>query len=226
MQQPASSPHLEAAFRYAPDLYFDVREPFKPIRVGITVFEETASSLSFDRTIKIDPDRVAMAIEYAIYWDYDIQHLYELEHVWVYIGHEGEVVHCECSYHGHYLVGLLRDRSNVTNEGRVKLFSQPGKHAMSPIAELFHLLPNVESCCMEEAGKDGLLEPEMFRGEIKTGEDDDRLSELCLKQYCFKPSFEYERLEWDPEIFVSWGQLREEIPVRLRALLSSLADTL
>lgn len=217
------SAHGEAALRYAPDLYFDVLEPFKPVRVGVTVFEETARSPSFDRVVEVDRSRIAMAIEYAIYWDYDIEHLYELEHVWVFVGHGGEVIQCECSSHGHRLIGLLRDRGNVSADGRVRLFSQPGKHAMSPIAELFRLLPNAESCCMEEAGKDGLLEPAMFRGEFKTRPDADRLAEQCLKSYRFRPSFEYELHEWDPALFVPWEQLRREIPVRLNALLASLA---
>lgn len=215
--------HLNAALRYAPDLYFDVMEPFKPVRIGVTVFESTAPSPSFERVVEVDASRTAMAIEYAIYWDYDIQHLYELEHVWVFVGHNGEVVHCECSSHGHRLIGLLRDRSNLSADGRVRLFSQPGKHAMSPIAEFFRLMPNAESCCMEEAGKDGLLEPAMFRGELRTRPDVDLLAKQCLQQYRFQPTFEYVLHEWDPALFVSWEQLRREIPIRLNGLLASLA---
>ena len=33
-----------------------------------------------------------MLIEYAVYMDYDIQHLYELEHMWVAVGEDGTTV--------------------------------------------------------------------------------------------------------------------------------------
>lgn len=92
---------------YAPYLYFDKHEPFFPVRVGVTIFEREGASPSFRRSFSFRDPRVKKIIEYAIYWDYDIQHLYELEHVWVYIGHEGEVIDCEASFHGKYLKGLL-----------------------------------------------------------------------------------------------------------------------
>ncbi|WP_239484033.1 hypothetical protein [Paenibacillus rhizolycopersici] len=223
MSHSLEAAHWEAALRYAPDLYFDVLEPFKPDRVGVTVFEATAPSPSFDRVVEVDGSQTMMAIEYAIYWDYDIQHLYELEHVWIFVGPDGDIVHCECSSHGHRLIGLLRDRSNLSSDGRVQLFSQPGKHAMSPIAEFFRLMPTASSCCMEDAGNDGLLEPAMFRGELRTRPDSDLLARRCLQQYRFQPSFEYALHAWDPSLFVSWEQLRREIPIRLNALLASLA---
>ncbi len=226
MNQDELFPHWDTVRRVAPILYMDRLEPFKPVRVGVTVFEATAPSPSFDRIVHVDPERIRFVVEYAIYWDYDIQHLYELEHVWIYVGRDGRIEGCEGSFHGRYLVGLLRDRSNVTDDGRVILYSQPGKHAMSPLEEVFRLLPNVESCCMEEAGKDGLLEPDMFRGEFKRGKLDDELSERHLRAFAFRPSFEYVPHEWTPGIFVPWSELRREIPERMKALLASLETRL
>jgi hypothetical protein len=220
----ANSPYREAAIRFSPKLYMDRREPFKPIRVGVTVFESTALSPSFDRTVTVDQKKVRMVIEYAIYWDYDIQHLYDLEHVWVYVDHEGIVASCEASFHGRYLLGLLSDRSNLSADQRVRLFVQPGKHAMSPLEELFRLLPNAESCCLEEAGKEGLLEPGMFSGQYKTAENADRLAEVHLQTFRFQPSFDYVPYEWSPDAFASWEELREEIPLRMKSLLSSLEE--
>jgi hypothetical protein len=217
-----NSMHREAAIRFSPKLYMDRLEPFKPIRVGVTVFESTAPSSSFDRIVKFDHKKVRMVIEYAIYWDYDIQHLYDLEHVWVYVDHEGIVASCEASFHGRYLLGLLSDQSNLSADQRVRLFVQPGKHAMSPLEELFRLLPNAESCCLEEAGKDGILEPAMFSGQYKTVENADRLAEVHLQTFRFQPSFDYVSYEWSPDVFVSWEELREEIPLRMKSLLSSL----
>jgi hypothetical protein len=223
MQLSDQNPHWETVLRVAPLLYMDRLEPFTPIRVGVTVFESSAPSPSFDRNIKVNQDKVRMVIEYAIYWDYDIQHLYDLEHVWVYVNHEGDIESCEVSFHGRYLVGLMRDRSNLSADQRVRLFVQPGKHAMSPLEEVFRLLPNVESCCMEEAGDGGVLEPYMFKGQYKSGADIDRLAEEHLRSFSFQPTFDYIPHTWAPDVFVSWDELRTEIPNRMRALLATLA---
>ncbi|MEK8128720.1 hypothetical protein WMW72_12470 [Paenibacillus filicis] len=218
-----SRPDLrEQVLRSAPILLIDEHEPFLPIRVGVTVFETTAPSPSFPRTIEVDPDKVKLVIEYAIYYDYDIQHLYDLEHVWVYLGHDGEVVTAECSFHGQYMIGVLSDRSNLTADGRVQLYVQPGKHAMTPLAELFRLLPNAIAVNQELAGKDGLLEPDMFKGEFKFGPDDDKLADEHLQRFRFLPSFSYSPYTWEDGHLVSWDELREEIPVRLRALMKTL----
>jgi len=217
----AAFPHRETVLRLAPILCVDRNEPFDPIRIGVTVFERTARSSSFDRTVVVDPVRTAFIVEYAVYWDYDIQHLYDLEHVWIHVGHDGKIAGCEVSFHGHYLIGLMRDRSNVTEDGRAKVYVQPGKHAMAASEELFRLLPNVESCCMEDAGIEGLLEPEMFRGTFKTGAADDAVSERILRGFAFRPSFEYAPLELSDDVFVAWEELREEIPARMKALLAA-----
>ncbi|GAB6930361.1 hypothetical protein JCM10914A_43440 [Paenibacillus sp. JCM 10914] len=211
------------ALRIAPILYIDRLEPFLPVRVGLTIMAEPGPSPSFDRVIDFEPEQVALVIEYAIYWDYDIQHIYDLEHVWIYLNHRGEIANCEASFHGQYHDGLLRDRSNLTEDGRVKLFVQPGKHAMSPLEENLRLLPNAVSCCQEEAGKDGVLENEMFRGQFKFGEQVDQLAEAHLRTFCFRPSFDYVPYTWADDTFVPWEELRSEIPARLKALLAELS---
>ncbi|CAM3089639.1 hypothetical protein PALU110988_00375 [Paenibacillus lupini] len=213
----------ELALHYAPTLHMDRLEPFQLVRAGITVFETSAPSPSFNRNIVVDKEKIQMVIEYALYWDYDIQHVYDLEHVWIYIDHEGNIASCEASFHGRYLLGLLRDRSNLSEDQRVNLFVQPGKHALSPLSELFRILPNVESCCQEDAGVDGVLENVLFSGQFKSGENIDQLAEKYLRTFSFKPSFDYIPHEWNPEAFVTWGELRVEIPVRMRAILSELS---
>ncbi|MEC0229599.1 hypothetical protein [Paenibacillus alba] len=214
----------ELALRLAPALYMDTREPFVPIRVGVTAFEESGPSQSFPRTIKVDHARVKVVVEYAIYWDYDIQHIYDLEHVWVYIGHNDEIISCEVSFHGKYMIGLLSDRSNIQEDGRVQVYVQPGKHAMAALDELFRLLPDVEAVNNELAGNGGVLENEMFQGQFKFGANIDKLAEDHLRTFSFQPSFIYTPYEWTPDMFVTWDELKAEIPVRMRALLESLSN--
>ena len=85
-------------------LLFDAREPFLPLAAGYTLFRQSGPSPSFRQGFAVDlapqghpPAR--LAIEYAIWWDWDIGHLYELEHVWVYVDDGGRVVRCEASWH-------------------------------------------------------------------------------------------------------------------------------
>jgi hypothetical protein len=78
----------ELACYYAPIIQFDAHELFLRLAAGYTIFKNYNESLSFPRQIelhKMGHPEAAFAIEYAIWWDWDIQHLYELEHIWVYI---------------------------------------------------------------------------------------------------------------------------------------------
>ncbi|GGA36832.1 hypothetical protein [Paenibacillus physcomitrellae] len=222
MNETSRSPHWDIVLKSAPRLLMDLKEPFQLIRAGVTIFEQSGPSPSFARTIEVDQKRVQFVIEYALFWDYDIQHLYDLEHVWIYVGHDGEVVSCEVSFHGRYLVGLLPDRSNLTDSGQVQVFVQPGKHAMSPLPEVFLLLPDARSSCMEEAGTGGVLEPDLFRGEFELNDLSDRLAENHLRAFTFRPAFAYAPFEWTPDMFIPWEQLRMEIPQRMRKLLAEL----
>lgn len=212
----------EIALKYAPVLYFDRLEPFYPVLVGVTVLRRPGPSPSFRREFRFDDPRLHSVIEYAIYWDYDIQHLYELEHVWVYVGMDGEVLDAEASFHGKYLKGLLKNRSNLTGGTHVRLYSQPGKHAFSPLPELFELLPNLRSAASTEAGLDGLSVPEMFKGIYGTDEETNRLVRRYLQTFAFEPSMEFEEYRLPEEAFVEWPRLYEEIPRRIERELAGI----
>lgn len=100
LASPQDSVEHALAARYAPIIQFDAREPFLPLAAGYTVFRTDADSPSFPRRIELSPTGqppAATAIEYAIWWDWDIGHLYELEHAWVYLDSDGQVVRAEAS---------------------------------------------------------------------------------------------------------------------------------
>jgi hypothetical protein len=208
------------AIRYAPRLWFDRNEPFFPDRFGVTVLREDGDSPSFRRRLKVSRPGVAAIVEYAIYYDYDIQHLYDLEHVWVYIGKNGEVADVEASFHGKYLKGLLRGSANLSGT-RASLYVQPGKHALSPIAEVFELLPGFASCTQEGAGADGLIYGDFYRGILATDEETDRRVQCYLQTCRFTPSLSYREWEYADreELFLSWSGLFAEIPGRIRSEL-------
>ena len=210
---------------YSPYIYFDHNEPFFPEKVGVSILDKPSSSPSFARSLSFDHENLDFIIEYTYYWDFDIQHLYELEHVWVYVGKDGSVIDCEASTHGKYLKGLLSDRSNLIDDTHVKLYSQPGKHAFSPIKELFELLPDLYTCTGRDAGKMGLLVNELYKGVIHTDREKDRIVYEYLQTQRFTPSLEFQKHEIPRSMYLPWEQLKREIPGRISYILSKMGKS-
>ncbi len=113
------------ARRYAPVIYFDADEPFLPTCAGYTIVRAPEPSPSFPRYITLEPPS-ALAIEYALWWDWDIQHLYELEHAWVFVDGSGTIIAVESSQHGAATDGDFHQEA-----GRPILYAEPGKHALT-----------------------------------------------------------------------------------------------
>jgi hypothetical protein len=217
---------LQLARRYAPILSFDENEPFLPVRIGVTVLRSAGASPSFPRSFAFDDDRLDAVVEYAIYWDYDITHLYDLEHVWVFVGKDGSVLDCEGSFHGKYLKGMLEDRSNLMGT-QVQLLSQPGKHALSPIVDIFKLWPGAARSAQEDAGKDGLIVTAAFRGAFETTPEIDQAVKTYMQQrFRFIPTWRFVPFDLPEEIFISWEELRHEVPKRIAACLNDIQETL
>src|ERR1041385_4215375 len=128
---------FELAAYHAPLLFFDHEEPFLPSRVGYSVLREPAAArvdprrtLDGPAPLRFDLPGLEAVIEYGIWWDWDIQHLYELEAAWVYLG-RGDVLRVEASWHGRFHE-MLREGNPSLRGSRPILFSQPGKHAFAP----------------------------------------------------------------------------------------------
>jgi len=211
---------LELVLKYAPIIRFDEKEPFFPVRIGYTIFRYNCKSSSFPREIRLSPNEIA--IEYAIYWDFDIQHLYELEHVWVYVK-DGKITKVEASWHGDF---------NVMRGVEIKgthsiLYSQPGKHAFAPspswFQPLFFKYERFIAPCKDKAGSGGVLVKDMFSGLIIKTSEDDKLVEEYLKKFSFTPTFNFSREFLAPkELYVPWEELFKEIPKRVKDWIEKL----
>ena len=90
----------ELALAYAPIIHFDEAETIPLRAVGYTIAHNTMRSDSFPKRELTVPIGASCVIEYAYYWDYDIQHMYDLEHIWIMVGEKGEVMDAEGSFHG------------------------------------------------------------------------------------------------------------------------------
>ena len=215
------------AVRYAPILKFDDREPFLPQAVAFSIIRKNTSSPSFQRRVEVNEVKGSnpeLAIEYAIWWDWDIVHLYDLEHIWIFIDAKGKIARAEASWHGKYLNMNANGTIPLTNE-RLTLFSEPGKHAFAPIITwLQDEAENTRQLCSQKAGTGGLLVNPVFKelASLKTPEVD-RLVYAFLQRHTFEPGYEFNHsFPVSPDILVPWPALYRWIPERLAWIIDSL----
>lgn len=201
---------------YAPEIYADEREPFCIRKIGYHVYTKDGPSVSFRRNIVFDniSSDTDMAIEYAYYYDYDIQHLYDLEHIWIYLNTKGMITGVEGSFHGKYLNSILQKEGLPQMHGRhTVMYAQPGKHAMLPSPELFHLYPELQAACTKLAGINGLDAPARFQDRISLAEaENQKVAEYIRKHFSFEPSMHFIQTVLTEDQYMSWEQLADRIP--------------
>ena len=219
-----STADIELARRLAPVIRFGGNEPFLPSRVGISVLTAPGRSPSATLDITFEPG-VAKVVEYAIWWDWDIQHLYELEHIWLKLDANDQVVGVEASAHGGIIPMTISDGALPLEEGRVTLVSAPGKHAFSATPE--GQLPAAEITsvsCQELAGRGTILVNDMFRDAlVGLTAEDHRVVKRYLQARAFLPSFQFnQRFDLSTVEFSSWNDLAAWIPGRVKAVLAEV----
>ena len=219
----------DLAHRYAPVIRFDAREPFMPLAAGYTLFDESSPSPSFrqGRQIELAPSGerpAALAIEYAIWWDWDIGHLYELEHVWVYVDEHGTVVRVEASWHGDQ--NDMRLGGTLALEGDHPIvYSEPGKHAFAPTPAWFteRRKKFKRSETLDLAGVSGVLMAPYIQGQVKRTPLNILLVRSYLADQAFEPSLEFSRFfRFEPHMLAPWPALRAWMPSRINYVLDRL----
>jgi hypothetical protein len=212
---------LDLVARHAPIIMADELEPFDIIAVGYTIFESEAQSLSFPKRRvewRSAGYPAVRAIEYALWWDCDIGHLYELEHAWVFLNEIDHVVGIEASWHGVYGQMEINGHPVLDPSGaHPMLLAQPGKHALAATIEPFmEIRETAEREAGVEAGKDGVLENDLFRGKLRKTPENDLLVRDRLRLLAFKPSWNFsKRLVVTREMLVPWKALEQWIPARV-----------
>jgi hypothetical protein len=221
---------LDLAARHAPILCFDREEPFLPSRVGWTILREPADSavdlrrrLDGAQPLRFDLPGLEAIVEYGIWWDWDIEHLYELEAAWVYLG-AGELLSVEASWHGRF--HEMRVNGQTPRRGpRPVLFSQPGKHAFAPEPSWFSPPEKFIAPCRATPGSMGVLVTALFEGRLtKTTADDERAA-AYLRSRAFTPSFVFDQeFPIEREHLCPWTELQSWIPGRVAAIMEALRD--
>jgi putative hydrolase of the HAD superfamily len=208
----------------APIIRFADNEPFMPTRVGITVLTEPRQSPSAELQITFGPG-VKRIVEYAIWWDWDIQHLYELEHVWLKLDATNKVVAVAASAHGELFDMLRPDGSLPIENGRVTLYAEPGKHA-------FHATPDairakrrqLEVTCGPLTSDGHVLINAMFEAPFSNiGAADHRVVRRHLQGRAFLPSFVFDqRFDVATLPRLSWPELYDYIAHRVPEVLAEI----
>ena len=182
---------LELALQYAPILHFDEKETIPLRAVGYTVFWQSGKSDSFPmRNIHAEEGR-SFVIEYAYYWDYDIQHMYDLEHIWVMVGKDGKAFRADGSFHGGFIPLGITSGPALTGS-HIHAFAQPGKHAFVGNGELFRGFEKLilDSCTLHAGG--GVLIGGPFAGSFVPTQEDHEASRWYICKYLsFEPSFRF-----------------------------------
>ena len=218
---------LALAKRLAPVLRFADNEPFLPSRVGISVLREVGPSPSTQLEIAMAPGAVCV-VEYAIWWDWDIQHLYELEHVWLHLDADEQVIQVEASAHGGKFPMALPDGRLPRAGDRISLVSAPGKHAFTATeADQAVHAESLGIACQELAGRGGILVNEMFAQALQgLTPEDHRAVKRFLQSRAFLPASEYsQHIDLATLEFSSWTDLAAWIPNRVRDVLTEVRRT-
>jgi HAD superfamily hydrolase (TIGR01549 family) len=219
---------LDLARRHAPIVYFDDREPFLPELIGYAVLRQPGPSPTHGRylSLRTPSGPAAICVEYALWTDWDIGHLYELEHVWSYLDADGKLIHAEASWHGHD-GGLVEDGRLSEDGARPVAYAQPGKHAMAPDPGVFSRFEMMREAFTDSAerraGSGGLIVTPLMAGKLATNPRRNALANGYLRRHAFTPSFQFGR-RWDATT-VPWltcDELVAAIPDRIEAQIARL----
>lgn len=169
------------AKNHAPVLCLDSLEPFSIKRVFYTVFRWAGDSPSFARRIEFQSGE-DLAIEYAISWDFDIGHSYELEHIWVFLDPKGGTTRIEATAHGSIQRCQLGDEP--------KLFVEAGKHGMAATEDGLLKRSTQTHLCTKWAGIRGAFVPQRFQADWLSPSVSEWLdTEGHLQAKAFQPAF-------------------------------------
>jgi hypothetical protein len=74
--------------------------------------------------------RAARVLEYAVYYDSDIQHIYDLEHIWVYLNPINQPIAVKATRHGMFVTQYATPEKIAFKGSHPIVYADPGKHAL------------------------------------------------------------------------------------------------
>ncbi|MHA1341078.1 MAG: hypothetical protein ACTSRZ_14005 [Promethearchaeota archaeon] len=156
-------------------------------------------------------------IEYAIYYDSDIVHVYDLEHIWVYLDRDNQLIGLKGTRHGVIVTQYGSPNEIKYHKGHPIIYVTPGKHSniINP-SQLNQRTLNL--ACYKKAGTGGIYNVQFFNKEIwkKIKPYDpgkEYIAEVYRRKFAFKPSFKMTKFMIPKRsMMTSWYSLMNEIP--------------
>lgn len=209
------------AARYQPQLMLDEHEPYQPYAYGWTIFREPGQSPS--SKFAIAPTG-AFAVEYAIFYDWDIGHLYDLEHIWVHVAGDGAVVKVEASSHGGRKPMDIGNGLPAMQGEHAIIYAEAGKHAHWASPEHMNDADRQKLAflCSTLAGIEGvhLGNPFAEAGAYTAGPEDHNQARSKMEADAFVPTHRYAAAT--PPKLLTWPDLAADIPRRVTAIMADL----
>lgn len=212
------------ARKLAPLLMLDRAEPFRPETVAVTAAVAHEESQAFPGAMLVVPEG-GVCVEYTIWWNGNIRHLYGLEHAWIraveedgrwriltiHISHDGDIHQLE----------TWRE-----SDGRPILYCEPGGHTMT--GALNQLRTPVEITdwrCGEDAGLDGMKHPGHPHVRFTPTAHDHRRAVHHMRALSFTPAWQFTHAVDLREVaWEEWGEMAQAAPGRIREQLDKSHD--
>lgn len=203
---------LELVASLAPEYRLDVVEPFKPQAVAWNILNSSSSS-SF-KSLDIDLLDGQAILEGAVWWDWDIQHVGDLEYVWVvYEKSTGKPAAC-------YATASGKVRLMHLNAGPYVLYCEPGKHGHASSAADFNVSNEdiLHMCNSLAEGDNNALSPRVTLSD----KDKEKVAEHLRSKF-FDPTFNFsDSISLRTVQATTWESLQSFIPTRIAQILSAI----
>lgn len=213
------------AAKHQPLLLLDALEPALPLAFGYSLYRQAGPSAS--SKFHLSPPDGGVVIEYAVWYDWDIEHLYDLEHVWVHLDATGDLVRVEGSMHGLRVAMDAGSGMSEVRDGRPVLYVEPGKHALWAVDKPMQFMARamITRACGPDAGSQGIHIGNMFaanEGYTATPLTH-QLASRIMARAAFEPSFDFSRSSDEmPPALMPWAVLAAWIPERMRRIIATL----
>lgn len=161
--------------------------------------------------------RAARVLEYGIIYDADIEHIYDLEHIWVYLDAQDRPLGIKGSRHAVYMTQYDSPEKIRYHNGHPILYVDPGKHAHYTHPSLMHK-PILRRVNTKTPGKVGMYPVHFFDHHLWEKIQPyypgyDAVVKFFQTKYAHMPAFRFRKYLIPPrKMMIPWDQLEQEIP--------------
>jgi hypothetical protein len=172
----------------------------------------------------------ARVLEYALYYYTDIQHVYEMEHCWMYLDGNDQLIGAKGTRHGVYMTLYPNAKSIKYHKEHPILYVSPGKHEMGSDVSMFNF-QILDAACSIGAGRVGVYrfyfaprEELLPIAKLKIRKKIDKLYiiQQFQKKYAFHPALHWKKCRIMTPYLAPWEVLAKKVPQYVYEFLDQL----